>query len=157
MREGQREYVTLTAGRGPLSSATCFCYHLWPGMSKATSETCIGSRNISVTLLPWVEYSLRWELTTILTSCLVKYFRHPSLSDRRNLRGTNCPLSRPRFQRMPSFTPRSRKTTLKSNPSQAQEASECYMQTWGPSHTSGIEHMMDCCCKQTLEKERCHL
>jgi len=139
IKVGRGENVTLTVGRGPLSSVTCFYYRPWPGMSKATSETCVGNRNVSVTPLPWVEYVLRWEMTTILTSCLVKYFRHPSLSDKRNLRGRNCPLSRPRFQRMPSFSPRSKKATFKSIPSQASELHAA----WSPSHTAGIKHVMD--------------
>lgn len=109
-------------------------------MSKATSETCVGNQNISVTPLLWVEYALRWELTTILTSCLVKYFRHPSLSDKRNLRGRNCPLSRPRFQRMPSFTPWSRKATYNSIPSQAWQASESCMQPGAQPPLWGKEH-----------------
>lgn len=86
-----------------------------------------------MTSLPEVEYAMRWELSTVLTSCLVKYFRHPSRSDKRNLRGRNCPLSRPRFQRMPSFTPRNRKVGFKSIPPQA---SELYSAR-GPSHTLG--------------------
>lgn len=111
-------------------------------MSKATSETCIGNQNISVTPLLWVEYTLRWELTTILTSCLVKYFRHPSLSDKRNLRGRNCPLSRPRFQRMPSFTPWSRKATFNSIPPRAWQAAESCTQPgarpplWDTAHNA---------------------
>lgn len=40
-----------------------------------------------------------------LTSCLLKYFSAPSLSDRMNFRLRNWPLSLPRFQRNPSLYP----------------------------------------------------
>lgn len=42
---------------------------------------------------------------TWLTSCLLKYFKAPSLSDRMNFRLKNWPLSRPRFHRNPSLYP----------------------------------------------------
>lgn len=40
-----------------------------------------------------------------LTSCLLKYFSAPSLSDRMNFRLKNWPLSLPRFHRNPSLYP----------------------------------------------------
>lgn len=42
----------------------------------------------------------RWKRR--FTSCLLKYFRTPSRSERMNFLLRYCPLSRPRFQRKPS-------------------------------------------------------
>lgn len=51
------------------------------------------------------ELAIQKERKTVkmLTSCLLKYFRTPSRSDRINFRLRYCPLSRPRFHRNPSL------------------------------------------------------
>lgn len=64
-------------------------------------------REWAISLLKYSIFSNIFNLSYIiwLTSCLLKYFSAPSLSDRMNFRLKNWPLSRPRFHRNPSLYP----------------------------------------------------
>lgn len=101
------------------------CVPAWGTLKVQGESSGLCRENINDSLapaggtLPRLGCTERQELPpkqTILTSGLEKYLRHPSLSDKRNLRSKNCPLSRPRFQRIPSFSPRNREASLRRYP-----------------------------------------